>query len=447
MIKVITYGTYDLFHYGHQRLLERAKALGDYLIVGVTADGFDLTRGKINNQQSLMERIESVRATGLADEIIVEEYEGQKIDDIQRYSVDIFTVGSDWEGKFDYLNEYCKVVYLPRTQGVSSSELRAEKRELKLGLVGESAHLVKFCRECSYVNGINVGGVCVSDQTTVEKDLGTIPFVTSDFESLLNHVDAVYLLSHPTKHYSQAKLALENKKHVLCEAPVALKVSEAEELYKLADEQGCVLMPGIKTAFSTAYYRLVLLVKSGRIGKPISIDSTCTSMRFFNPNDEKALETDWNSICSWGPVALLPVFQILGTKYSHSEIITSFANKAKMYDRFTKLNFIYDDAVATVKVAKGIKAEGELVISGTKGYIYIPAPWWKTDYFEIRYENPGDNKKFFYQLEGEGIRYELVNFLKSITNKSVISYVPKDVSMAIISIIEKFYKHEVILIG
>lgn len=127
MIKVITYGTYDLFHYGHQRLLERAKALGDYLIVGVTTDDFDKKRGKINVHQSLMGRIESVRATGLADEIIVEEYEGQKIDDIRGYGVDIFTVGSDWVGHFDYLKEFCDVVYLPHTEGVSSSEIRSKK--------------------------------------------------------------------------------------------------------------------------------------------------------------------------------------------------------------------------------------------------------------------------------------------------------------------------------
>ena len=127
MIKVITYGTYDLLHYGHIRLLERAKALGDYLIVGVTADDFDKTRGKINVQQPLEERIAAVRATGLADEIIVEEYEGQKIDDIRRLGVDVFTVGSDWIGYFDYLNEYCRVEYLPRTEGVSSSEIRAER--------------------------------------------------------------------------------------------------------------------------------------------------------------------------------------------------------------------------------------------------------------------------------------------------------------------------------
>lgn len=139
MVKVITYGTYDLLHYGHIKLLERAKALGDYLIVGVTADDFDKTRGKINVQQSLMERIEAVRATGLADKIIVEEYEGQKIDDIRRYDVDIFTVGSDWVGKFDYLNEYCKVVYLERTEGISSTELRSIQHSIRLGLVGSSS--------------------------------------------------------------------------------------------------------------------------------------------------------------------------------------------------------------------------------------------------------------------------------------------------------------------
>ena len=98
MVKVITYGTFDLLHNGHIRLLQRAKALGDYLIVGVTSDDFDKTRGKINIQQSLIERMEAVKALGIADMVIVEEYEGQKIDDNRKYEVDIFPVGSDWVG-------------------------------------------------------------------------------------------------------------------------------------------------------------------------------------------------------------------------------------------------------------------------------------------------------------------------------------------------------------
>ena len=112
MKKVITYGTFDLLHFGHLNLLKRAKALGDYLIVGVTSDNYDKYRGKLNVSQSTMERVENIRSTGLADEIIVEEYEGQKIDDIVKHGVDIFAIGSDWIGRFDYLNEYCEVVYL-----------------------------------------------------------------------------------------------------------------------------------------------------------------------------------------------------------------------------------------------------------------------------------------------------------------------------------------------
>ena len=152
MVKVITYGTYDLLHYGHIKLLERAKALGDYLVVGVTSDDFDITRGKINNQQTLMERVAAVKNTGIADEVIIEEYEGQKIDDIRRMNIDIFTVGSDWEGYFDYLNEYCKVIYLPRTEGISSSEIRTEKRSIKIYVEGKSAIGQKFISECRYVS-------------------------------------------------------------------------------------------------------------------------------------------------------------------------------------------------------------------------------------------------------------------------------------------------------
>ena len=150
--KVITYGTYDLLHYGHIKLLERAKALGDYLVVGVTSDDFDRTRGKINVKESLMERVEAVRKTGLADEIIVEEYEGQKIDDIKRLGIDIFTVGSDWVGKFDYLNEFCKVVYLDRTAGVSSTEIRTQNGIVRIGVIGRSHVVAKFETESHFVN-------------------------------------------------------------------------------------------------------------------------------------------------------------------------------------------------------------------------------------------------------------------------------------------------------
>ena len=161
MKTIITYGTFDLLHFGHINLLKRAKALGDWLIVGVTSEDFDKARGKINVSQTLSERMDAVKALGIADLVIVEEYEGQKIDDIKRYHADVFAIGSDWTGKFDYLREYCEVVYLDRTEGISSSELRARDR-LVLGLVGASTNVDKVEREAGFVNGLEIGGTCTS---------------------------------------------------------------------------------------------------------------------------------------------------------------------------------------------------------------------------------------------------------------------------------------------
>lgn len=440
MVKVITYGTYDLLHHGHRRLLERAKALGDYLIVGVTADSFDRARGKLNIQQSLLERIAAVRATGLADEIIVEEYEGQKIDDIRRYGVDIFTVGSDWVGKFDYLKEYCEVIYLPRTEGISSSALRTEKRMVHLGLVGEGRVLSKYKRECAYVNGLQVAGICT--QSTVEKAEWEKEgiFVTESYEDLLKRVDAVYLITHPSQHFQQVEMALRSGRHVLCESPIAIKEDELNTLVQSAESKNLVLMDSIKTAYSTAYYRLLLLIKSGCIGAVVSVDVTCTSLN-VTPDSVPDSKT-WNSICAWGPVAMLPIFQLLGTDYQERTITSCLIDEAMHFDSFTKIDFRYPHAIASLKVGKGVKSEGELIVSGTKGYIYVPAPWWKTDYFEIRYENPAENRRCFYQLEGEGIRYELVSFVKSIELGTLNSYIDRSVTAEITKVIEAFYKGE-----
>ena len=426
MIKVITYGTYDLLHHGHIKLLERAKALGDYLIVGVTADDFDKTRGKINVQQSLIERIEAVKATGLADEIIIEEYEGQKIDDIKKYDVDIFTVGSDWTGQFDYLNEYCEVVYLERTKGISSSELREEKRAIHLGLVGNSAFLNKVNDESEYVNGLQITSLCTDNLEVMNDHLKNIDFITNDYSKLLANVDAVYIRSLPNEHYDQIKQALNMGKHVLCESPLTLDEQQNKELFEIAKSKNLILMEAIKTAYATAYRRLLLLVKSGKIGDVISVDATCTSLQSRN--------NDWPGIYEWGPTALLPVLQILGTDCREFKII-SHINRETNRDSFTKIDFLYDHSVASIKVGDGVKSEGELIVSGTKAYVYVPAPWWKIDYFEIRYENQNDNKRYFYQLDGEGIRHELVSFIKSIENNRYLGNIDKQISYNISMII------------
>lgn len=441
MTKVITYGTYDLLHYGHIKLLERARALGDYLIVGVTADDFDRKRGKLNVQQTLIERIEAVRATGLADEIIVEEYEGQKIDDIKRFEVDIFTVGSDWVGQFDYLNEFCKVVYLERTQGVSSTELRSRQHEIRIGLVGESRVINKFAHESQYINGIRIVGVCTKAPENLNAALLKLPLVTASYPELLEHVDAVYILSHPSKHYRHIKAALEKKIHVLYESPMALSLAHCKELQTLSRTQDCVLSEGIKTAYSIAYNRLILLAKSGKIGDILSVEAVCTSLQDIDYSDTKSLEHTWNSMTAWAPTALLPVFQLLGTQYTSKQIISKIGNEEMRFDKFSRLHFIYPTATASVLVGKGIKSEGHLIISGTKGYIYVPAPWWKTEYFELRYENPQENRRYFYQLDGEGIRYEILAFARAIDKKQHHN-IASNISEGIVQIMEAFVQRK-----
>ena len=435
MTKVITYGTYDLLHYGHIKLLERAKALGDYLIVGVTADDFDMTRGKINVQQSLSERIEAVRKTGIADEIIVEEYEGQKIDDIIKYDIDIFTVGSDWVGYFDYLNEYCKVVYLPRTQGVSSSEIREKKRAINLGLVGDSHFLLKVINESQFVNGVTLSTVCTGKNEIFE---GVDVITTDSYEELLNCSDAVYIHGHPSTHYEMVRRALSLGKHVLCESPIAMNRVQCEELFKLADERGLILTEALKTAYSTAYHRLLLMIKGGRIGNIISVDSVCTSMREYEKVEKMKQDNKWNSLTAWGPTALLPIFQLLGTDYINCELTAHYIDQEKTFDIFNKVALGYSKAVASMKVGIGVKSEGELIVSGTKGYVYVPAPWWKTDYYEIRYENPADNRRYFYQLDGEGIRNELASFARSIESGKVDAHISREVTLKIAEIMEAF---------
>lgn len=442
MKKVITYGTYDLLHYGHIKLLERAKSLGDYLIVGVTGDDFDRARGKINVQQSVIERVEAVRQTGLADEIIVEEYEGQKIDDIQRYEVDVFAIGSDWTGKFDYLGDYCDVVYLDRTKGISSSEIRTQKNLLRLGLVGRVNSIRKYVLEASYVNGLEISSVFVQDHNKFVQEFPKIKLLSKDYKELLNNVDAVYIASHPSLHYKQVKQALTLGKHVLCEAPIALTVNQYDELNKLATEKGVIMMDAIKTAYGMAFNRLMLLLKGGKIGRVISIDTICTSLQDFKDGDYRDLSEKQNSICAWGPTALLPIFETFGSDYKNKTIASCFIDKEKKFDIFTKITLVYDHSVASIKIGKGVKSEGEMIISGTQGYVYVPAPWWKMDYFELRYEDANRNHRYFYQLDGEGIRYELVSFLKAIERGKPSHYIPASITRAIIQIIEDFYKHE-----
>lgn len=418
MKKVITYGTYDLLHEGHVNLLRRAKELGDYLIVGVTSDSFDRGRGKLNVRNNVLERVEAVRQTGYADEIVIEDYIGQKIDDIQKYNVDIFAIGSDWEGKFDYLNEFAQVVYLPRTEGISSTMLRAETTtDVKVGIIGCGRVAGRFPSEADVVNGIKIVAAYDTDQAAAQKLTAGIEGAEacSSPEELYEAADAVYIATPHLTHYQYIKDAINAGKHVLCETPMVLESAQAAELFAMAEERGVILMEANKTAHCPAFNHLIVMIKSGIIGEVVDIEASLSKLW----NDQKTLrEFDPNqaggSLYELGSYPLLPIVRLMGCQYENLNIYSRMNDGIDMY---TKGVLRYPHAVCSFKVGLGVKTEGSLIISGTKGYAYVPAPWWKTDYFELRYEDQNKNQKFFYKWDGAGLRYEIQEFISCILNK------------------------------
>ena len=194
---------------------------------------------------------------------------------------------------------------------------------------------------------------------------------------------------------------------------MVLEGGQATELYELAEQKGLILMEANKTAHCPAFNHLMVIIKSGLIGDVVNVEASLSQLldrngREFDPKQAGG------SMYEEGSYPLLPIIKLLGINYKSLEFYSRMENGI---DTFTHGIFYYPTATAVFKVGLGVKTEGSLVISGTKGYAYVPAPWWKTDYFELRYENPNDNKKYFYKWDGYGLRYEIQEFVSCIVNK------------------------------
>lgn len=438
MTKVITYGTFDLFHEGHYRLLQRAKALGDYLIVGVTTENYDQARGKLNVVDSLMTRIENVKKTGFADEVIIEESIGQKVSDIKKYKVDIFTVGSDWIGHFDYMAEYCKVVYLERTKDVSSTMLRNQNFKIqRIGIIGTGRIAGRFLMESKSVSGVSVQGVYnphVESARRFAKKYGIDAYETK--ESFFGNTDVIYVASPHETHYEYVKEALLHDKHVLCEKPFTLQKEQAEELFAIAKERKRILFEGIKTAYCPGFNKLIDIACSGLIGNIRYIDACFTKLE--NKNTRELTDTVYGgSFLELGSYCMLPVFKLFGCEYEevNFESICGPGN----IDIFTKASFKFKKGLATVTCGLGVKSEGRLLIAGTKGYIVVDAPWWKTTYFEVHFEDATKVEKYSERFLGDGLRYEISDMLNQINGNAKSEFkLTRTESIAMSEIMEKF---------
>lgn len=247
---------------------------------------------------------------------MIEEYRGQKIDDIQKYGVDVFAIGSDWEGYFDYLNEFCKVIYLPRTQGASSTLLRQKRPIVNIGIIGTGSIASRFVPEPKNVNSASVSVAYNPNQekcvSFCEKFL--IPIVARDLEELYENCDAVYIASPHYTHYEYAKSALNAGKSVLCETPFVFSKKQAEELYSIAEKKELLLQIALKTAYCPAFGHLFSLLKSGVIGEIVEVNASVTTL-----TDENSAKLDskyFGGIMSENACfPLLPIFKFLGTKF------------------------------------------------------------------------------------------------------------------------------------
>lgn len=442
MTKVITYGTFDLLHEGHYRLLERAKALGDYLIVGVTSEAYDKARGKLNVIDSLATRIENVRKTGFADEIIVEESPGQKVQDVKKYGVDIFTVGSDWVGAFDYMKDYCEVVYLERTKNISSTMLRVQdKRIQRVGIIGTGRIAERFIPEAKLVSGINVQGVYNLHTESAARfaDRWEIE-AFADLEAFYEAVDAVYIASPHETHYDYIKSALEHGKHVLCEKPMVMKREQAEELFRYARENELILFEGIKTAYCPGFNKLLGVACSGTIGAIRNVEACFTKLE--NPANRELTDTLYGgSLTELGSYVMLPILKLLGEDYE--DIRFDVIRGKNGLDLFTKISVSYPNGIGTATCGLGVKSEGRLLVSGTKGYLIAEAPWWKTSYFEVHYENPLEVEKYSERFLGDGLRYEISDFLSMINGRKSSEFkLTRSESVALADMMERFLEAE-----
>ena len=324
--------------------------------------------------------------------------------------------GSDWEGLFDYLNEFTKVVYLPRTEGISSTMLRAaDTTDVKVGIIGCGRIAKRFPKEADVVNGLKIVATYDTNSEAANAVASGIEEcnVCSSDEELYGQVDAVYIATPHLSHYDYIKAAINAGKHVLVETPMVLNGEQAKELFELAEQKGVILMEANKTAHCPAFNHLMVMIKSGVIGEVVDIEASLSQLLDKNGREFDATQAG-GALYEQGSYPLLPIIRLMGCDYKNLNIYSRMENGGDIH---TKGVFRYDHAVCSFKVGLGVKTEGNLVISGTKGYAYVPAPWWLTDYFELRYEDQNKNQKFFYKWDGAGLRYEIQEFISCIVNK------------------------------
>ena len=301
---------------------------------------------------------------------------------------------------------------------------------MKLGIIGTGRIAKRALKELEYVPELEVAYVYNPNYDHAQEFAKRVSGAkaASSLEAFGESVDAVYIATPHGMHHHYAKRMLEMRKHVLCEKPMVMESDLAKELYDMAQKKNVVLMEAIKTAYCPGFIGLEEVVSSGVIGDIVDVEAAFTRLtlpggREFDPS------AYGGSFTEFGTYNMLPIFRFLGTDYSDVRF-QSILTRAGV-DGYTKAVFSYGTgdtskgqmhpairATATAKCGLTAKSEGQLLITGTKGYILAPSPWWRTKYFEVRYEDPNKIDSYEYEFESDGLRYEFGEFVRRVIELS-----------------------------
>lgn len=300
-----------------------------------------------------------------------------------------------------------------------------KNRDIRIGMIGTGRITERFWDECKYVEGMQITAIYNRHMESLrwfaeKKQISAEDHVllTNELDTFYEAVDAVYVASPHEYHVSYTMDALERGKHVLCEKPMAVKRADAEAIFALAKEKNLVCMEAIKTAYCPGFAEVIRLAQGGVIGTARDIDAAFTKI---GSAAGREMWSDYGgSFVELASYVLLPVMKIYGVDGERPEIHTFSLAGAPRHDSYTKMMLVYPDHVATVKTGLGVKSEGELIISGDRGYIRVPSPWWLTKRIEVHHEDPNQVEIYEKPFEGAGLRYEIAEFVKAIRRDEMV---------------------------
>ena len=319
-------------------------------------------------------------------------------------------------------------IFRPRVYTSNDKRRRKRMRKIRIGILGTGSIVRRVMADFKTGENYELTAFASRSLDRAKEFCARYgaKYAYGSYEELADSpfVDLVYVASPHNFHKIHTLMMLRGGKHVICEMPFTQTMQEAEELYDIARRSNLVLLPALKTAYCPSFIQLIDIVESGEIGQLIDVTATVTQL--LPP--QTSLEFSNERLLENSTYVLLAAFKLFGPQYKKVHVHTVYEQRDDLVTEsqapigtkaiYSHIILEYGDRTASLKTGVGVKSEGSLVISGTKGYVYIPAPWWKTDYFEVRYENQNDNKKYFFPYESSGLRYEIEAFRNAVMNKA-----------------------------